>query len=98
MLRARVLAGLDRVRQQGKKLGRPKVAPKGSAQGRERHQDASERRGRHPQGGGAGRLREWHGAAGEEGDGGRVGRGGVTYTPARPSGATGERTMAISVW
>ena len=27
MLRARVLAGLDRVRQQGKKLGRPKVAP-----------------------------------------------------------------------
>jgi DNA invertase Pin-like site-specific DNA recombinase len=28
MLRARVLAGLDRVRQQGKKLGRPKVAPK----------------------------------------------------------------------
>src|SRR6478736_4484442 len=29
MLRARVLAGLDRVRQQGKKLGRPKVASKG---------------------------------------------------------------------
>jgi DNA invertase Pin-like site-specific DNA recombinase len=28
MLRARVLAGLDRVRQQGKRLGRPKVAPK----------------------------------------------------------------------
>jgi DNA invertase Pin-like site-specific DNA recombinase len=28
MLRSRVLAGLDRVRQQGKKLGRPKVAPK----------------------------------------------------------------------
>jgi hypothetical protein len=28
MLRARVLAGLDRVRQQGKKLGRPKVSPK----------------------------------------------------------------------
>jgi DNA invertase Pin-like site-specific DNA recombinase len=28
MLRARVLAGLDPVRQQGKKLGRPKVAPK----------------------------------------------------------------------
>ena len=27
MLRARVLAGLDRVRQQGKKLGRPKVSP-----------------------------------------------------------------------
>jgi DNA invertase Pin-like site-specific DNA recombinase len=28
MLRARVLAGLDRVRQQGEKLGRPKVEPK----------------------------------------------------------------------
>ena len=28
MLRSRVLAGLDRVRQQGKKLGRPKVSPK----------------------------------------------------------------------
>src|SRR3954453_13559512 len=28
MLRSRVLAGLDRVRQQGKRLGRPKVAPK----------------------------------------------------------------------
>jgi DNA invertase Pin-like site-specific DNA recombinase len=28
MLRSRVLAGLERVRQQGKKLGRPKVAPK----------------------------------------------------------------------
>jgi DNA invertase Pin-like site-specific DNA recombinase len=28
MLRARVLGGLERVRQQGKRLGRPKVAPK----------------------------------------------------------------------
>jgi DNA invertase Pin-like site-specific DNA recombinase len=28
MLRSRVLAGLERIRQQGKKLGRPKVAPK----------------------------------------------------------------------
>jgi DNA invertase Pin-like site-specific DNA recombinase len=28
MLRARVLAGLDRVRQQGKKLGGPKGSPK----------------------------------------------------------------------
>jgi DNA invertase Pin-like site-specific DNA recombinase len=28
MLRARVIAGLDRVRQQGGKLGRPKVSPK----------------------------------------------------------------------
>ena len=67
MLRARVLAGLDRVRQQGKKLGRPE----GVTQGRERHQDASERREGHTEGGGAGRRRERHGAAGEEGDGGR---------------------------
>jgi DNA invertase Pin-like site-specific DNA recombinase len=29
IIRSRVLAGLDRVRQQGKKLGRPKVSPKG---------------------------------------------------------------------
>jgi len=28
MLRSRVLAGLERVRQQGKRLGRPKVSPK----------------------------------------------------------------------
>jgi DNA invertase Pin-like site-specific DNA recombinase len=28
IIRTRVLAGLDRVRQQGKKLGRPKVSPK----------------------------------------------------------------------
>jgi DNA invertase Pin-like site-specific DNA recombinase len=28
MLRDRVMAGLDRVRQQGNKLGRPKVSPK----------------------------------------------------------------------
>ena len=28
IIRSRVVAGLDRVRQQGKKLGRPKVAPK----------------------------------------------------------------------
>src|SRR6202521_1391330 len=39
MHRDRVRAGLDRVRQQGKRLGRPK----GIAQDRERHQDASER-------------------------------------------------------
>jgi DNA invertase Pin-like site-specific DNA recombinase len=54
MLRSRVLAGLERVRAQGKKLGRPKS--QGAAQGRERHQDASERREWHPQGGGVGRL------------------------------------------
>src|ERR1700727_4108427 len=28
IIRSRVMAGLDRVRQQGKKLGRPKVSPK----------------------------------------------------------------------
>jgi DNA invertase Pin-like site-specific DNA recombinase len=28
MLRSRVIAGLERVREQGKKLGRPKVPPK----------------------------------------------------------------------
>ena len=28
ILRSRVMAGLDRVRQQGKRLGRPKVSPK----------------------------------------------------------------------
>jgi DNA invertase Pin-like site-specific DNA recombinase len=28
MIRSRVLAGLDRVRAEGKKLGRPKVSPK----------------------------------------------------------------------
>jgi DNA invertase Pin-like site-specific DNA recombinase len=28
IVRSRVVAGLDRVRQQGKKLGRPKVSPK----------------------------------------------------------------------
>ncbi len=28
MLRARVFAGLERVRQQGKKLGRPRLSPK----------------------------------------------------------------------
>ena len=52
MLRSKVLAGLDRVRPQGKKLG-PPSPPEGGG----RHQEASERRQRHPQGGGAGRLR-----------------------------------------
>jgi DNA invertase Pin-like site-specific DNA recombinase len=36
-------------------------------QGRGRHQDPFERRERHPEGGGAGRSREWHGTAGQEG-------------------------------
>jgi hypothetical protein len=49
----------------------------GSAQDRERHTDASERRQRHTEGGGTGRRRQWHRAAGEEGDGGRNGEGGV---------------------
>ena len=35
IIRSRVLAGLDRVRQQGKKLGRPKVSPKVEAAIRE---------------------------------------------------------------
>jgi DNA invertase Pin-like site-specific DNA recombinase len=35
IIRSRVLAGLDRVRQQGKKLGRPKVPPKVEAAIRE---------------------------------------------------------------
>ena len=54
IIRSRVLAGLDRVRQQGKKLGRPKVSPKN----RGRHQEASERRPRYPHGGYAGRRRK----------------------------------------
>jgi hypothetical protein len=62
---------LDRVRQQGKRLGRPK---KGIHQGRERHQNASERREGHTEGGDAGRLREWHGAARAGGDGRAVTR------------------------
>jgi DNA invertase Pin-like site-specific DNA recombinase len=73
MLRARVLAGLDRVRQQGKKLGRPE----GSAQGGGSHQAPSEGWGWHTEGGGARRLRLWDCAAGQEGDGGSVGGGGV---------------------
>ena len=68
MLRARVLAGLDRVRQQGKKFGRPRLPPKVE----KRHQDPSERRQRYSEGGGAGRRRERHSATGEEGDGRRV--------------------------
>ena len=73
ILRDRVIAGLNRVRQEGKRLGRPKVAPK--------VEDAIRR---HLIAGNGilkvardGRLREWHGAAGEEGDGRAVGGGGV---------------------
>src|SRR6476620_6435148 len=66
MLRSRVLAGLDRVRQQGKRLGRPK----GLIEGGRRHQEASERRQWHPKGGCVGRRREWHRSARQKGDGG----------------------------
>jgi len=62
IIRERVLACLERVRQQGKRLGRPK---RGIAEGRERHQDASERREWHIEGGRDGRLWEWYGAAGK---------------------------------
>ena len=48
IIRSRVLAGLDRVRQQGKSV----------ADDRGRHQEASERRPRYPQGGYAGRRRK----------------------------------------
>ena len=65
IIRSRVLAGLDRVRQQGKKLGRPKVSPK--------IEDAIRR---HLSAGNGilkvaanGRRRKRHRAASEEGDG-----------------------------
>ena len=66
MLRSRVLAGLARVRQQGKKLG---PAQGGVAKGGGCHQEASGRRQWHTESRCAGRRREWHGAACEEGDG-----------------------------
>ena len=69
IIRSRVLAGLDRVRQQGKKLGRPKVSPKIEGAIREHLSD----RAWHPQGGGAGRCRQRNRAAGEAGDGWGVG-------------------------
>ena len=46
-------------------------ATEGLTQGRECHQDASERRHEHLEGGGAGWLRNRHSSAGKEGDGGR---------------------------
>ena len=63
IIRTRVPAGLDRVRQHGKKLGRPKVSPKVEDAIRRN----SECRARHTQGGGAGRGWQWHRAAGETG-------------------------------
>jgi DNA invertase Pin-like site-specific DNA recombinase len=80
MLRSRVLAGLDRVRQQGKKLGRPKVSPKVENAIR----DASERREGHPEGGRAGRRREWHRSTGQEGDGVEAGGSRMSQTVQRP--------------
>jgi hypothetical protein len=68
ILRSSVMAGFDRVRQQGKRLAVRRE--EGSAQGRERHQDASERGEGHTQGRRTGRRRERHGAAGEAGHGG----------------------------
>jgi DNA invertase Pin-like site-specific DNA recombinase len=65
IIRSRVLAGLDRVRQQGKKLGRPKVSPKG----RECDLSAFGGRAWHPQGGCASWRRKRNRAAGEAGDG-----------------------------
>jgi DNA invertase Pin-like site-specific DNA recombinase len=70
IIRSRVNAGLERVRVQGTKLGHPK---KGVAEDRGRHQEASERREQHPQGGCAGRRRKRNCAASEEGDGRGVG-------------------------
>ena len=59
IIRSRVLAGLDRVRQQGKKLGRPKVSPKIEGTIR-RHLSAGNGILKV---GGAGRRRKWNCAA-----------------------------------
>jgi DNA invertase Pin-like site-specific DNA recombinase len=61
ILRDRVMAGLERVRQQGRKLGRLQ----GVAQGRGDHQDAPEGREWHPEGRQDGRRQKRHGAAGK---------------------------------
>jgi DNA invertase Pin-like site-specific DNA recombinase len=74
ILRSRVLAGLERVRAQGGKLGRPKVSP-----------DIENAIRKHLTTGNgifkvaalAGRRRERHGAAGEEGNGNHDGGGGL---------------------
>ena len=65
IIRERVLGGLDRVRQQGKKLGRPRCLPRS-----DRFQDASDRRQWHLEGGGDRRL----GAAPSDGSRGRRSR------------------------
>ena len=69
--------------------GRSSVAREGIAEDRGRHQEASECRQWLTQGGGTGRRRERHCAARKAGNGRAVGRDGLIYTPARPSGATG---------
>jgi Resolvase, N terminal domain len=53
-------------------------SPEGVAEDRGRHQEASERRERHPQGCGVGRRRKRHRAASEAGDGRGIGEGSVT--------------------
>jgi DNA invertase Pin-like site-specific DNA recombinase len=60
----RVMAGLERVRQQGKRLGHPED----SSEGRGRHQEAPERREWHTGGRPDRRLRWRDGSAGEHGD------------------------------
>ena len=72
IIRSRVLAGLDRVRQQGKKLGRPKVSSK-TEEAIRRHLSAGDR----PESGCPGRRWQWHRAAGAERDGRGVGGGSV---------------------
>ena len=69
IIRSRVNAGLDRVRAARQEAG----PPQGVAEDRGRHQEASERRRRHPQGGSAGWMRRDR-AASEAGDGREAGQ------------------------
>jgi DNA invertase Pin-like site-specific DNA recombinase len=101
IIRSRVNAGLDRVRAQGKNLGRPK----GVGEDRGRHQEASERRQRHPQGASAGWMRQWHRAASEAGDGREAGDGfSVVILPSfldrsdRPVRITRGGSVRVTVW
>jgi hypothetical protein len=70
------------------------LAAPGLTEDRERHQDASERRERHTEGGDAGRRRERHGAAGEKGDGEDPGKGGVTVLETVGGGPMGQTSAA----
>ena len=85
IIRSRVLAGLDRVRQQGKKLGRPKVSPKIEDAIR-RHLSAGNGilKVAALVGVGSGTVQRVKREMAEQ-----SGRDGLIYTPARPSGATG---------